>query len=664
MRDVLEQIGRLLMKDELRASFDPSKKQASENEVLIGFGVSNENDGKVLNHKGTKYASVTELVVDERTINDDGPMIGLEYTRFVMEDLSPDSCLAFILLCYRKLGGDINKVPVKWIDYVNRWESGDVKTTGTPFQSWGCLINALGHHYIRFHDGEVDQISFHDGLKACVFFTIDLLKANINPADVGVVQHSSEYHRAKALIHHEYQEYKQLLSTAECLQIPLPLQHSNRMVMVDAFIATERKPIGALKAFLRNDQERTYFKSGFGLMALYRPQAVGTGNDMVISVDPSIGVDLRDLWMELERLEEKKWQGERPSDQPRFPEVSSANEPWYHELGKYTIIAAPKQIHSQQLGSKLSWSDVTDAIWQVYHPAKQQYARPFKNGGALKKHCLLSECPPLMQRKDKQLIAMKWTASTEQQPLVLSPTMKRYLASLLLPKGHEPTLLQLPSSNSFTFLTFPGGFAVINRYGVLFFDDWSYDESHVEVYQTEFDHMVKRFFALSHLQVEIEKEVSVIWESLNHRKGLHPKGLNRLNDRLTYYKVKLRQTILETMPSSKDYYVQQFRIATEKMWGLESELDQLYTTVAEIESTISRYSEAGTNRLINGITIYGFPVLLFTGLFQFIFDDYFRSGSIHFIGIVLFICVTFLMIMSLKLFVNKRKNMMIRRKQS
>ena len=105
---------------------------------------------------------------------------------------------------------------------------------------------------------------------------------------------------------------------------------------------------GAAKAFARNDHEHAWFCQGFSLIAVYRPLA-NPGEDLTISVDPTAGIHLEDLWRALERLEDRRWGDKRPRDQPRplksyekKTDNPGPNQPWWDYGGRYTLVAAPR----------------------------------------------------------------------------------------------------------------------------------------------------------------------------------------------------------------------------------------------------------------------------------------------------------------------------------
>jgi hypothetical protein len=100
------------------------------------------------------------------------------------------------------------------------------------------------------------------------------------------------------------------------------------------------------------------------------------------------------------------------------------------------------------------------------------------------------------------------------------------------------------------------------------------------------------------------------------------------------------------MSSSTDYTIEVFREWAERRWSLHSKLDQLYEAVAEIDNIIKGYTETRKNRLISGISIYGFPLALFAGFFQFIFQDIPSDKwlGVHWTGLIIFTVLTLLSI--------------------
>ena len=116
-------------------------------------------------------------------------------------------------------------------------------------------------------------------------------------------------------------------------------------------------------------------KDGYALMAVYQDeQAKGIGNDIVISTDPIKHIHLKALWNALEKNENDLWEGNRPKDMPRlltsYPNNNGPNEPWWDDMGNYTLIAAPKMVGSEY-GRRVSWNRVKELIKELYSKGTQ-----------------------------------------------------------------------------------------------------------------------------------------------------------------------------------------------------------------------------------------------------------------------------------------------------
>lgn len=643
----MDQLEQRMEKSKFRTVYNANKSTAYEEEVLIGIGQTNHDGykGLILNNKIEGLPSVTEYVMSrsEDTIQEWKARLGsFDELTIYMEDLSPDTCFSFLVLFARVSGISVNSKTFKeWLLYVNRWETGDVKTTGNPFESWGCLLSALGHEYIPIHeDDPIDENYFKEGLLACLRLTFQVLKAGMKPNQIKLLDDIEEYQRAIAILHNSEQEYKRLLGSAEKIQLNVPVRGSNKQVIVDAFLATENTHIGGVfKSFIRNDREETFLHSGFGLMGLHSPSAIGSGGDMVISVDPSVGIHLKDLWVALEQKETEAWDHElRPQDVPKFPQTSPYNEPWYDEMGRYTLVAAPKRIekgaYAGELGSKLEWNDVLDVLWQTYHPLKHLKIYPIREDGTYDTCCFIEEHSPLTKGNNKAFIPLKWHSFGERQSFLMTPTIKRYLAACADSEITNPIQIKdLPPETSFDFMSVPGGFTVIHRNGVLFFDDWSKDDSAVEKYKTEYLSILKRYQDVKSRHEDITTLFLEVKAKLAEG-NIRQKTLVDLNERLSKIKMEMRETILTTMATSQEYNILKFREKVEQRWGLERQLDELYQTVTEIEDIVKSYVETNTGDLINRITIFGFPIATAAAVLQIFPQQLFGNLTDHLAWIV------------------------------
>jgi hypothetical protein len=298
------------------------------------------------------------------------PAQALQRITLVAEDASPDSVFGILLLLGRLAGLEPHQLPSGWIEAVDEWERTGV--ADEPQRSWCALASALAH--ARFPVGsqpsaEVLAAAWTDLLR----FAAACIAAHVSPRAMPDLRSIKEWRDARSALHQEERVYLDWLQQATIAQLSLPLSFSpDRRLLLDSLFITEYQPTGSAKVFYRNDTARSPLGKGFSLAAHYRPAERGTGNDITIAVDPRIGVNLRDLWSELERRENEAWAnaGETRLDcEPRWPDRADCrwNEPWFiNDDG--TLIGAPHKLATDQFGTKLSWQDILAAIWAVYNP--------------------------------------------------------------------------------------------------------------------------------------------------------------------------------------------------------------------------------------------------------------------------------------------------------
>lgn len=656
----------------LRVAYDPGKKRAEADEILIGLGFVQDAAGQlidqpgvVLQNKGSTYRSLSALlqhtgddrIADgRRRLGEPATPAELRATLYV-EDASPDSCLGLVLFLARVFGVPQAALPALWCDYADRWEQGDVRTTGQPFASWGCLHSALAHDYITPQPGSEGpdaqgiETAFPIGLR----YLLGLLALGVAPDRLPEALPLAEHHAARLYLHQEYQDYRHALASAECLQLRVPLPGERRALLVDAYLATEVTLGGARKAFLRNDAEHPWFGQGFTLMALHRPHAEGSGNDIVVSVDPGAGVYLRALWQALERLEDTRWGAERPRDTPRglvsYPNGDGPNQPWYDEQGRYTLVAAPKRLDDGQPGSafapgsRVTWQDVREQLWACYHPAQTLRFIPYGDSAGSDEYdesarpsLPLHGCPASRDAVgDKRLRVVGWDAGNSE-PLALTPTLERYLAACA--EADHPAgvpLDALPDPRSFDFLKLPGGFAVVHGQGVLLIDDWCNEKLNVADCRQEFDQVAARLQSVHKVGAEAVTLVKQLQDRLAQGQ---PLPYRELIGQLSDLRLRLRTALFQTRVASEDNSVLYFRETLERRWGLAGQLAELNETLEQLDHLAQTQMELRSNRLLNGLTLYGFPAALLTDFFgNFVLQDWSATGawsSIHWPGIGLF----------------------------
>jgi len=345
--------------DGVKIVFDANKKVANKGEILVGLGNTQiSNEGVVLQHKTTpehydslsRYVYTLPMDLDTKQLH-----------TFYIEDLSVDTVISIwiFLLKIKKLA--LAKNIVSWIDYASRWERGDTTTTGKPFESYGCLQNALVSYLAK----SKPDVQLEESLS----FLDYLVKHNIDPAKIPKNLSDDFYQKAYKALEKEYGKYEFLVRKSEVAVLNIPQKDNSGVRKVSAIFIETDIVTSIHKVFLRNDVDNSPTKDGFALMAVYNEVAAGTGNDIVISVDPDKKIHLKDLWVALENEENKCWEGKRPMDSPRplisYPDNNGPNEPWWDDMGNYTLIAAPKMI-GEQYGRCVDWYTVKTLIKQLY----------------------------------------------------------------------------------------------------------------------------------------------------------------------------------------------------------------------------------------------------------------------------------------------------------
>jgi len=338
---------------------DANKKEARSGEVLVGLGNSQvSNDGIVLQHKtaAERYDSLSRYVYAQ-SFDIDARQLHTLY----IEDLSVDTVISIWIFLLKIKKISVPENILSWIDYASRWERGDTTTTGKPFESYGCLQNALVS--CKASNALVGQ------LNESLSFLDYLVKHTIEPAKISKNITIMAYQKAYEALEEEYRHYESLLKESEIAVLDIPKSDGSGVLRVSAIFIEAAIITSVYKVFLRNDAKNSPTKDGFALMAVYNEEAAGTGNDIVISVDPNKNIHLKDLWLALEEEENRRWEGKRPTDTPRplvsYPDNNGPNEPWWDDMGNHTLIAAPKMVGSHY-GRRVDWHTAKRLIKQLY----------------------------------------------------------------------------------------------------------------------------------------------------------------------------------------------------------------------------------------------------------------------------------------------------------
>ena len=621
-RSVLETLQSNLIHVEVREHYGDCER-AQRNQIVLGSGDALDATltGITINWKGTPFQSNSEFIarIDEVTVSAWHDRLadaaGLQSVAVGVEDLAPDTCLSFIFLYARLNGADAADFPAQWVDYANRWEQGDVKTTGKPMESWGCLLSALGHSYWQRAPAAGDaqaplnRVQLKSGFLACVRFTLGLLLGGCQPERIAYADAASldEFHQARALVDYEQKVYLQALQHAELLQLLMPLRNSGRTALVDVFMVSDLALSGTIKSFIRNDSEHPWIGTGFPLMLLHRPSELGTGNDITISVDPSSRITLKPLHREIEALENERWHSagkNRPNDRPRHG--YACNEPWYLEPTHESLIGAPHWlVKGEQHGSELAWDDVVSVLWRLCNPARDLQVTELRRLPAQEKGVAAASSSGLVAGPRKQLLAVKWVADGIEQSIVLSPTMKRYLMTTALcsdAQREEIGVNNLASEMSFDFIALPGGFALIHREGSFLMDDSSREDLAVDSYVREFEQADTRCRVLAQVGQALYDQSALLsaLSSPNPARALNREDLKTLHA-LVAQRSLLMTTMLETTPRVTDMHAVIFREMLEKRYGIASQLEQYYALLGDLEARLKRDADAASHKVQIGL---------------------------------------------------------------
>lgn len=637
------------------------------NEVYVGVGpaagASAPAEGISLNNKRVGADSVTDMVIDAppdlvqswiaAVAGATAPSNFFERFCLVTEDASPDSCFGVLALLARLNGVPAAEFPTAWIHYIRAWERGDATLGTSPSTSYGCIHDALVH-------GHIEEDPTRAWLEA-MRLLVQLLAQRQEPLDISTNDPFPALISALALLDSERQIYEDSLRHTTPLQLAVPMRDlPDRSRLVDAYIADEVVPIGSLKVFARNDRTHSFLKRGFSVMAIHRPGAEGSGNDMTISADTRVGIEFRELWTVLEAMEDKLWAGARPCDSPRdivsyrhgsargqrSDGTNSPNEPWWDDHGRYSLLAAPMRLASGgsrrvgPLGSKLGWPDVLEALWTTYQPFRhvklRAGAEAVKRDGPAEESELraLAECFPddadLSGQATYSIDGETWQPASGLRLYVAgwyqrsntdlefrpTPTLCRYLAACIDRPLSEPApirLRDLPSIGSFTAVEFASGLAVITNNGAFVLDAGRSSKLPIASLQHE-------FYKVAGMKRQVETNMKRVTELLKDTQAYvdgESVGLSDLQllHRLSLEQIKATLTIHRAEVDASPQEARQFRRALLTHWSIDGRLEGLAATIGQVRELFQSHADLEVGRGFNFLQTYGLPLVVAASLF-------------------------------------------------
>jgi hypothetical protein len=619
--------------DTVYVGSEPPAMTAGLNRVAGGAAL-------VLTNKGVPYRAVARFVAAApdldawrsamRLLTDgERPFAG---KTVVVEDASPDTCLALVTLARRLAGLPIDE---PWLDFAERWEGGDTTSTGAPAGSWGALHNALVHGLIDpATQDKADIVT--PALVAGCRLAEGLMVAGVRPDAVPAAGTlapplSALVIGARAALAVVRDVARTAVATSRVVQLDVPIAAlPRRRRTIDAVIVVDRAVVDA-KSILRRDTTSPSGE-GFAFLALNRPSERGTGNDITFSVDPESGVWLRDLWIELERLEWERWtvSGEPRPETPPRPLASfeprgdgpllgrPCVQPWYDANGSYTLVAAPRDLPDGRPGSKLTWEDALGAVWRLYAPVNALrlrarssgeevdfFSNPPEFGGA---RVPAPKCPSL------------WVSHLARPPdgadAAWTETIARTCAAFLT--NGRSAIDQLPLPREFDVVAGRGGYALVSSAGAMTVEIAPGAGFPFEELLSAIDRAAETLHAAMRLEERIADARRTGVEAVQG-------GSSRAK---TAALVDLYGVLIEALergahppPRPEDPFVAELTDALEARWRPAERFRAVVEEASEVRDMVVASSDVRANEMIGAIAVYGFPFAALVNFFAFAFAN-------------------------------------------
>ncbi len=558
-----------------------------------------------------------------------------------IEDASPDTSLAILCLRERLAG---RTLPPAWVEFASTWEQG-YTPEGVPVERMaGALLNALTHAMYDL-DGGYDSSTnagFYPILSSAVDYVAGLVASGAAPWDVprflpaNTGQRVLELHEiAHASLAREKAQYARALAGALKVQLSVPITGTRRRMDVDAVFMTEVEFTGVLKVLLRSDISAPLGR-GYPLWGLYRPKLSGTGNDMTISTNPTSGINLKDLWIEIERAEEIAWTKHaeaRGSDfsRPREPARSSmisfnqdppicqlSQQPWWEGRPLYSMIAAPKRVivaGETVPGTHLNWSQIKQILWRLYAPVQNLSMRRSDKPSEPAWRLLDNPSPYARKvlvdtRTELFGVQLSLAPAADGAPTPWSLTIAASLAAFVDVGRIE--MDRLPQSDEFDVIEARGGIAMVTSRGMLLLDVDSTTDFPMHDLNRAAQNAAATLDCANLISDHINKSARPLviraietGNFADKRKALKA---------IYQAKLKARDAWVRSARFEEDTLVRLFRDYCERRWKGSERLTAALDEIAELEAMVVSSSEVRANSTLNAIAVLGFPLAIFGNL--------------------------------------------------
>ena len=558
------------------------------------------------------------------------PQAVLDSVVLVVEDASPDSVWAVLVLLARMADWGPRAGVPRWLPVLRRWEREGM--VDVPETGWPALASALVHARFGGSPSDADG-NYRDAWQQVLHFAAQCLGRQQDPACVAG-DNWPLLDQARAAMEQERQAYRDWLPHALTVQLSLPVIGGNdRRLLVDALIFTEDQPTGSAKVYYRNDCRTSELGRGFTFAASVRPGDPAR-EDITITLDARRGVHLRELWEELERRETQAWQRDgvkRPDWSPRKPYLGPYNQPWFLNIGPDdgkeagTLIAAPRSVPlapgdatADVPGSRLSWADVQDAIWSVYDPLRGVKVDSGATGETVSLEALAPE--PGGAPGAKTVLAARWpprsaTAGPMPRSLGTAPVVERVIAAMIArrPGAGRVSLHELPHVGTWKRIGLSGGFALVTASGVFVLDDWR-ESVRLDLDRLRAACVQARDFDTELVRLErdsIAPLANEIGRQMAGRPRSEQPGLVACAAQASVHLAALRSRNA-LVPADPDERL--LRDGLNRMWALDGRLAAMEKQVEAIGSSLKALGDAQVRRVTQLVAFVGFPFYLASGL--------------------------------------------------
>lgn len=690
----------------------------NKNSAVWGKGNWESVTGMITALNANSWAAIRKsLKIQEET----DPEALLDKIKIYIEDVSPDTVFSFYLLLLKLACVEESVFNNEFIQGVQSWEAGHTWCTGEYIESWPILQAASVQQYSEVKDKN-PSFNINSTWIRSLYLLNHIAKKKYSIHAIDRYDYFPQLHQARNAVETEKQLYANALQRSETLQLLLPLRGStHREKLLDAFFLEEEIISGVLKVYARDDKVNSFFGTGYGILVMNHENEDGTGDELSISADAREGIQLCDLWINLEKKEWKLRPSRAVDDPRKLPYLYSlfddnkivrTNQPWYMNPS-FDLIAAPRPDSAElKRGTCFNWKEFKSIIWETYNPGKNILVSEYCIDNEI---LIKGSSAPLVQlsegtentvsfeRKDSKTIrAYNYDPENMGLSFLLTPTIKRIFAALIITPNRNVGIDDLPASDEFDFYQISGGFIIAHEKGVLAFNDWHKAQLDIHSLIKEFKMVRQKYEFLEgikdnasvnineSIENRIEKAIvklkkpEKIWQLISCNmnsigirsvvKYLRTMILDPLytkkypnNTKLLMWlnrvKIEIDKTLSETETTTA---FKSLRDIIETRWGISHTAEELYESVARLEETLRTASELRTEGLIFMLSFYGFPFAFLGSFFSGILSGWIENpalrksisalaSTVHVSGLLLYLVLSFIFIVVLRIIYRNKK---------